>query len=85
MPETLISAEENRIRAKLEFSIDHWIPREFKIDIATEPGNMIWIKHNFAMVDIDGFASGNFLIEGDEQGLLLSGDIVGKKMYYYTE
>ena len=79
MPETLVNAEENRIRVNLDFSIDHWVPREFKINIATEPGNMLWIKHNFAMVDIDGFASGNIIIEGDEQGLLLSGDVVAKK------
>ena len=79
MPETPVNVEQNRIKVKLDFEIDHWLPREYNVDILTEPGSMLWIKHNFAMVDIDGFASGNIVIEGDEQGLLLKGDIVAKK------
>ena len=79
MPETAVMVEENRIKANLNFEIDHWLPREYSIGISTEPGSMLWIKHNFAMVDIDGFASGYFTIDGDEQGLLLKGDIVAKK------
>ena len=79
MPETGVSVEENTIKVKLDFEIDHWLPREYNIDIRTDPGSMLWIKHNFSMVDVDGFASGNISIDGDEQGLVLTGDIVAKK------
>ncbi len=79
MPDTGVSVEENTIKAKLNFSIDHWIPREFNVDITTDPGKMLWIKHEFSMVDIDGFASGRIVIDGDEQGLNISGDLVARK------
>ena len=79
MPETGLIVEENTLKAKLDFSIDHWLPKDFDIDITTDPGSMLWIKHKFSMIDIDGFASGNVLIDGDEQGLYLSGNIAARK------
>lgn len=79
MPETGVSIEDNSITAKVNFFIDHWLPREFHIDIKTDPGKMLWIKHRFAMLDIDGFASGSLVIDGDDQGLKLSGDLVARR------
>ena len=79
MPETEISVAENTARVKVLFQLDHWLPRDFNLNITTNPGEMLWIKHRFAMIDVDGFGSGNLIIDGDEQGLKISGALIIKK------
>ncbi|MCL2294779.1 MAG: translocation/assembly module TamB domain-containing protein [Spirochaetes bacterium] len=66
IPETLVRMQRSRINFQMDAAFDRWIPGEFIVMLRTPPGATVWIRERFGTVDIDGYASGEVVIENTD-------------------
>jgi len=73
---TLLPAGAAQVYGTAEFTLDHWLPTTFDIQLTTaaEPG--IHLRHNFGRVHTDGYGHGELLVSGDSFAVELSGELV---------
>jgi translocation and assembly module TamB len=74
--QTLFPAGAAKVMGSAEFTLDHWLPISFDIQLATvnEPG--IHIRHNFGRIDTDGYGHGELFFTGDAFAVDVTGDLV---------
>jgi translocation and assembly module TamB len=75
-PIVFSSAGTARLSASGSFTIDHWVPTSFSVDLRTESDTVARMKAKFGSVRIDGFASGALSISGDEDHNDVKGSLV---------
>ena len=76
IPKTFATAGNARLSAEAKFTIDHWIPLAWDISITTEAQSSIRMKARFGILNIDGSASGNLHISGDDRKTNIGGELV---------
>jgi translocation and assembly module TamB len=64
-----------RVRAAGTFTIDHWSPSSFAIELSTEPASTVRLAQKFGRVRIEGRASGNLRVSGDDKKTEVRGAI----------
>jgi hypothetical protein len=57
------------------FQIDRWIPRVFSLNVDTKLSEGVHIANNFGGVIVDGMGQGRVRIEGDQQRVVVSGNV----------
>jgi translocation and assembly module TamB len=60
----------------VDFTLDHWLPREYEIELVTDPSNRngLHIQYMFGSIDVDGFANGVLSVIGDPVTTSLEGE-----------
>ncbi|MBN1687286.1 MAG: translocation/assembly module TamB domain-containing protein [Spirochaetales bacterium] len=73
---TLLPAGAADVYGTAEFTLDHWLPSTFSIQLTTasEPG--IHIRNNFGKVETDGYGRGELLISGDPFAVEVTGEML---------
>ena len=79
IPETLIQIQDEQIYLAIDFVIDHWLPREYLLKARTAPGSSFWIKNTFSAVDVDGYGSGEVVIEGSRRQTYITGKVAASR------
>ncbi len=64
-------------RGYVDFTLDHWLPRSYEIELVTDPENRtgLHVRYNFGGIDIDGYANGVLTVTGDPVATSLDGDL----------
>lgn len=69
---------QNDALAYVEFGIDRWIPSAYLIDLYSLSDEGIHVDTAIASLAFNGYATGNFKIEGNANQAVLSGDLVAQ-------
>ncbi|MBT3271909.1 MAG: hypothetical protein HN368_02045 [Spirochaetales bacterium] len=72
---TLFRIGEGSVEGEADFTMDHWLPRSYRIDLLTVDAPGIHVRKAFGKVDVDGFAEGSLLVVGDPVSIELSGTL----------
>ncbi len=75
-PTVFASAGAARLSASGSFTIDHWVPNSFTVEIATEDQTSARLTGKFGSVRADGLASGRIKISGNEERTEVNGSMV---------
>ncbi len=73
---TLLPAGAAQVYGTADFTLDHWLPTTFEIQLTTASDPGIHIKNNFGRVDTDGYGRGDLRISGDPFAIELTGKLV---------
>ncbi len=73
---TVLPAGDAQVVGTAEFTLDHWLPNTFDIQLATASAPGIHIRSNFGKVDTDGYGHGELFISGDPFAIKLSGELI---------
>ncbi|MCP5514318.1 MAG: translocation/assembly module TamB domain-containing protein [Spirochaetales bacterium] len=79
IPETVIMIQDEQIYLAIDFVIDHWLPREYLLKARTAPGSSFWIKNTFSAVDVDGYGSGQVVVEGSRRQTRITGKVAASR------
>ncbi|TFG57955.1 MAG: hypothetical protein E4H36_15790, partial [Spirochaetales bacterium] len=75
IPEVTVPIAQGKARVTCNFIIDHWIPRSYEIIVAVPGGSRVPIADSFAGVEVKGYVDGSVVIQGDFDGLALTGKL----------
>ena len=73
--EAVLPVGGGRVLGTVDFTLDHWLPRMFDVQLATLSNPGIHIKHNFSGIDIDGYANGDLTVTGDPVAIEVAGKL----------
>ncbi len=73
-PKVYASAGAALLSVEASFTIDHWLPVGFNILISSEGGSPLRMRGRFGRLMVDGSASGQVRIAGDERKTNVTGD-----------
>ena len=73
---TLLPAGAAEVYGTAEFTLDHWLPTTYEIQLTTASAPGIHIRNNFGKVDTDGYGHGELFISGDPFAIELTGELV---------
>lgn len=79
--EAVTPAGPGRARVSAAFTLNRWLPEEYRIWIDTVEGEAIRVVNDFGDVEIDGLAAGSLTLTGGPQRLEIAGDLTGSAMY----
>ncbi len=67
------TAGNSRLNASASFTIDHWVPVSFAINLQTENQTALKLVGRFGTVKVEGLGSGNVSISGDDKSVEVKG------------
>ncbi|HET6451537.1 MAG TPA: translocation/assembly module TamB domain-containing protein [Spirochaetia bacterium] len=73
IPKTIASAGAARMSASASFTIDHWIPTNWDVTLATENRTAVRVRTRFGVLNADGLAAGTLHVSGDERRTSVGG------------
>ena len=76
IPDTLLRSQRSRLNFQMDAIMEGWIPREFILVFRTPPGGTVWVKNRFGSVDVNGYASGEIVVEESNDVTTISGRII---------
>lgn len=74
-PTVNTTAGDARVSASGTFTLDHWVPVSFIVNVRTEEDSTARVAAKFGTVKIEGRAAGSVRISGDERKTNLTGSI----------
>jgi hypothetical protein len=75
VPPLYIYAGPGGANTKVTFFIDHWIPREYEIELATVGKRWVPMQGSFSNIDVQGDTEIDLHLKGDFSGIDVTGDI----------
>ena len=75
MPTLYMHAGPGGANTKVTFFIDHWIPREYEIELETVGKRWIPMEGSFSNIDVRADTEIKLFLKGDFSGIDISGDI----------
>ncbi|MDX9801095.1 MAG: translocation/assembly module TamB domain-containing protein [Spirochaetia bacterium] len=79
VPETAIQIINGEVLISIDFIIDHWLPREYILKVRSAPNSSLWVKTTFSEVDVDGYGSGEVVIEGSRRQTVITGKVAARR------
>ena len=71
--EALMPAGASMVDGRVDFTLDHWLPQIFDIQLGTVGDEGLHIRYTFAGIDVDGYAEGDLSITGDPLAIEMKG------------
>jgi len=73
VPRTVAPAGQARLSAEASFVIDHWVPTDWDVRLATEQKTAVRLRTRFGVLNADGAASGTLHVSGDDRRTAVDG------------